>query len=308
MKLIFLYILILISFIVKSQNDIIFDEYEDSLVSGFNMLFENDGIKFTKTDAEKDTINKQLQEYFYTALKEKNSFNYSFDSINNIGIIISPDKKLRLITWNIKYSNGEYKFFGFIQHINKRKKRTNTFKFVDESDRMPNPEMLSLYHNHWYGALYYKIIEVKGKGRKYYTLLGWDGNNYLSQKKIIEVLYFSGSGKPKFGKTIFRFNKEKRKSKRIIFEYNAQIVMGLNYDNRYKKIVFDHLRPSPKTMKDNYEFYVTDGSYDALEFSMGKWRLIEVFDAQNEKPKNKKEKIIVPAHKKDIYNPKKKNE
>jgi len=39
-------------------------------------------------------------------------------------------------------------------------------------------------------------------------------------------------------------------------------------------------------MEGQYEFYVTDGSYDALEFSMGKWHLIEEFDAQNARPEN----------------------
>jgi len=292
-------LLFLLSFFAVSQDNSQFIEDEDSLISGFNMLFENDGTKFTKTDNEKDSLNAIIIDYFYNSLKQQNSFNYPYSSIKKIGNIYSNDKKLRLITWNIKYKNGEYKYFGFMQHINKKKNRIDTWMFVDESALMPDPEKLSLYHNHWYGALYYQIIEVKDGGKKYYTLIGWDGNNYLSQKKIIDVLYFSASGKPKFGKSIFKLDKEHRKNKRLIFEYNSQIVMSVQYDKRYKKIIIDHLRPEPKSMKGQYEFYVTDGSYDALEFTMGKWHLIEEFDAQNAKPKEELPKI--PAEKKQFF-------
>ncbi len=186
-----------------------------------------------------------------------------------------------------------------MQHVNKKKNRIDTWMFVDESALMPNPEKLSLYHNHWYGALYYQIVEVKDGGKKYYTLIGWDGNNYLSQKKVIDILYFSGSGKPKFGKKLFKIDKEHRKDKRIIFEYNSQIVMSVQYDKQYKKIIIDHLRPEPKSMKGQYEFYVTDGSYDAFEFAMGKWQLIEEFDALNAKPEE--ERIPVKPEKKQFF-------
>jgi hypothetical protein len=189
-----------------------------------------------------------------------------------------------------------------LQHKNKKKNRIDTWMLVDESALMPEPEKLSLFHNHWFGALYYQIVEVKDAGKKYYTLIGWDGNNYLSQKKIIDVLYFSSSGKPKFGKNLFKIDKNSRKNKRIIFEYNSQIVMSVQYDKRYKKIIIDHLRPEPKSMKGQYEFYVTDGSYDALEFVMGKWHIIEDFDAKNEKPAE--ERIPQKVQRKEFYTPK----
>jgi len=292
-------LLLFLSFLANAQNNYQFIENEDSLVSGFNILFENDGTRYTKTDNEKDSLNTIIVEYFYNSLKQQNSFEYPYSAIKKIGNIYSEDKKVRLITWNIKYKNGEYKYFGFIQHVNKKKNSIDTWMFVDESAIMPNPEKLDLYHNHWYGALYYQIVEVKNGSKKYYTLIGWDGNNYLSQKKVIDILYFSGNGKPKFGKKLFKIDKEHRKDKRIIFEYNSQIVMAVQYDKRYKKIILDHLRPEPKSMKGQFEFYVTDGSYDALDFFEGKWQFIEEFDALNAKPEN--ERIPVEPEKKQFF-------
>ena len=75
--------------------------------------------------------------------------------------------------------------------------------------------------------------------------------------------------------------------------------MSVQYDKQYNKIIIDHLRPQPKSMKGQYEFYVTDGSYDALEFTMGKWHIIEEFDAQNERPEE--ERIPKKIERKNIY-------
>ena len=163
--------LFFLSFLVKAQENSQFLEDEDSLVSGFSMLFENDGTRYTKTDNEKDSLNAIIIEYFHNSLKQQNSFEYPYSAIKKIGNIYSDDKKVRLITWNIKYKNGEYKYFGFMQHVNKKKNRIDTWMFVDESALMPNPEKLSLYHNHWYGALYYQIVEVKDGGKSIILLL-----------------------------------------------------------------------------------------------------------------------------------------
>ena len=66
-----------------------------------------------------------------------------------------------------------------------------------------------------------KIIYLKKSGRKYYTLLGWDGNDGRSTKKIIEPMYFSGKTKVKFGLPIFKL-KDKTKPKRIACEKSGK--------------------------------------------------------------------------------------
>ena len=45
-----------------------------------------------------------------------------------------------------------------------------------------------LNYKNWYGCLYYDIIPIKVGKEKYYTLLGWDGNNKNTTKKIIDVV------------------------------------------------------------------------------------------------------------------------
>ena len=283
-KHIIIAIIFTLSLPVFAQQNNVLEEYESELVEAFDSLFKNDGVKFIQPDTVKDSINAVIINTFEDALKENNSFEYSFSKLKRVGILTSDDNKLRIITWNIKYSNGEYTYFGFIQHFNKKKKCWDLFALTDSSRNMKNITSVTLTHNLWFGASYYQMITKKRGSKTYYTLLGWDGNNYLSQKKVIDVLYFTKSGNPRFGKTIFKIGRKKQR--RVIFEYNSQVVMALTYDKRYNRIVFDHLTPSPKQMKGNYKFYVPDGSYDAFEWVDGKWIYVEDYDAKNPKSKS----------------------
>ena len=139
-------------------------------------------------------------------------------------------------------------------------------------------------NKNWYGALYYEIIYIKKKGRKYYTLLGWDGNNDVSTKKIVDVMYFSGKEIIKFGASIFRAGKTT--TKRFIIEYNANSNISVRYEKEENRIVFDHLIPIRKDLYGLYEYYVPDGTYNALKYINGKWILKNDIDANNPTSKN----------------------
>ncbi len=276
-------ILFFVNSMAQTANNNVLSEYEDELTQLFDSLYKFDGIKFYQPDHVKDSLNNEILKIFNDALSQEGSENYNFTNIKNLGVLKSDDNKLMIINWNIKYKAGNYKYFGFIKHYNKKKKRWDLFELKDRSDSMIDVEHITLTPDLWYGVLYYKIIKTKSGGTTYYTLLGWDGNNYLSQKKVIDVLYFTRSGRPRFGKSIFKIGR--KKFRRIIFEYSSQVVMALNYDENFKRIVFDHLRPSERQMKNVKMFYVPDGSYDAFEWIGGKWIFIDDFNAVNPKTK-----------------------
>jgi hypothetical protein len=156
--------------------------------------------------------------------------------------------------------------------------------------------------------LYYKIIPVKVKRKKYYTLLGGDKNDKLTSKRIIDVLYFIPDGSPRFGADLFKL--EKRSPKRVIFEYSAQAIMSVKYNEETKQIVFDHLSPAQPNFEGQYQYYGPDFSFDALEFNKGKWVYIPDVDARNGKS-NKDNQYKDPKDKgkdyenKKFFNPKK---
>ena len=138
-----------------------------------------------------------------------------------------------------------------------------------------------LSENSWFGALYYKIIPVVKKIKTYYTLLGWDGNDMFSNKKIIEILDFK-KNKLQFGNSMFVYPNQRIK-KRVVLQYNKQSYMSLKHDIIRKEnyIIFDHLVPTSPHLKDFPDWYVTDLSFDAFKWDGVRWTYIKDFDAKS---------------------------
>ncbi len=254
-------------------------EYEDTLkvMTHSIMHGENDSIKLLANDAFTKTL-KEVMGF-------ERSFSYSFDSLKTtMSVKTSGDKKVKIYSWFLKKDNGSYQYFTFVHFHNKSKKRYEIIELIDNSEDIRRPENEQLDNTNWYGALYYEIIYIKKKGRKYYTLLGWDGNNEVSTKKIIDVMYFAGKEKIKFGASIFK--KEKTTSKRYIIEYHSTSSISVKYDEKEKRIVFDHLIPMRKDLEGLHEYYVPDGSFDALHYNNGKWEFKSDVSAINPKADN----------------------
>lgn len=237
-------------------------EYEDSINFYFSLIIEE------KNDIKKIEYNERIVEYFNKALKKSESFLYPFSSLKNVGVLKSEDNKLRIITWNLPFSDRTHKYFGYIQY-KKSKKNYSFYPLNDNSEKIKNPETALLNNKNWFGALYYKIIVNKNKGKTYYTLLGADLNNLLTKKKVIDVLYMSKDELPIFGSKVFK--NTMTPITRVIFEFNAQTNMTLTYDQDREMIVYDHLSPSRASLTGQYEFYGPDFSYDGLKYERGIW-------------------------------------
>jgi hypothetical protein len=135
------------------------------------------------------------------SLKTEGSFNYPFDSLTRISILYPADRSFRIFNWQLPLTSGTQRYFGTIQM--NTKKGLQLFPLYDYSDRIKNPEDTVTNNEHWYGALYYKIMQVKSRGKNYYMLFGWDGNNMTSNKKVLEVLSFNKEHEVVFGGIFF---------------------------------------------------------------------------------------------------------
>jgi hypothetical protein len=155
---------------------------------------------------------------------------------------------------------------------------------VDNEDPV-NARMLGVIDfANWYGAMYSEIITQKIGSKKYYTVLGWDGNSGSSNIRIIDAITFS-SKSGKLGAPIFRNQKEKLN--RVYFEYTETATMNVNYESKYKRIMFDHLIPQTPDLKGFYSFYIPDFSYDCYVWKKDGWNLMEdVIGVNQEDPKN----------------------
>ncbi len=249
-----------------------FSQTESSLTD-LRILF--DKLLYAYDDEVKDSLNSVI-------IKKTGNFAVNNDDIEvlkgigNMSVSVSEDKKFFVITWAIRYSDNNYKYFGYVKYYENDFGRYSVDFLNDKSDEIVNPEMQVLGTDNWYGALYYKLITKKYKKKRYYYLLGWDGNNDLTTRKLIDVFYLNENKDPVFGKAVFE--SESGIKYRCIFEYREGIAMSLRYDKKKDLIIWDHLSPSKPSLKGHFEYYGPDLTYDALYYDKGIWKYIADYD------------------------------
>lgn len=220
------------------------------------------------------------------ALKVEGSYHFTFDSLQRISILYPQDQSFRVFTWALRYDAGTYRYYGTLQMNDPEELKL--YPLYDYSDLIRKPLDTITSHAKWVGALYYKLIGMKSQsGKTYYTLLGWDGNDKNSNKKIVEVLSFNSKKVPVFGGSVFDFGKldERNKLKRFSIEYKEDAKVSMNYDPEMQMIIFDHLVPESSSAKGEYKTYVPDGSYEGFRWEEGKWRYVEnVFTTTQREP------------------------
>jgi hypothetical protein len=259
----------------------------DSLPNRENVISAYlDKLAANRVDSEKLVINAELLDYFAKTLALPEAFEYPFGKLKKMANLISKDKKVRILNWNLPMGDGSQQYFGFMMYDHKKSKTIKIIPLVDNSDKIENPENAILTANNWFGVLYYQLVDIKLKGATQYILMGWDGNNDFTAKKLIEVLSFDNLGNARFGAPVW-LTKEGRK-KRVIFEYSKKSQMSLRYEEATDEIIFDRLVPSSPLYKGQYQYYGPDGGYDGFYFEKGKWVYKESIDARNQPTKRKK--------------------
>lgn len=243
-----------------------------------------DNLRNAKNKSAKNEANKIFKAQLEKTIQEPGAFDYPFSKLTTLGSIKSPDNSLRLFNWNVEQDDMTQKYYCYILHFNERKKVYELSELIDNSFMIPARPTEILEGKDWYGALYFKIIPVDKGSKTIYTLLGWDGNNTMSNIKLMDVLYFAGNS-PRLGSPIFKHQGETLK--RVFFEHSEKTTMYLNYDEQQGRIILDHLSPETPSMKGIYSFYVPDLSYDAYELKNNKWYLKEDVIGVNGKSKEK---------------------
>ena len=279
-----LFTLISLNSFAQKGNNALIAEYEDTLKVMAHIIMN------AETEAEKRLANEAFITNLTEVLQYEKSFKFPFDSLVTIARLSPSDASFRIFNWLLKKNNGSYEYYALVHYHNKRKDRYEIIPLIDNSANIRNAEQEDLDATNWYGGLYYQIAYIKKAGRKYYTLLSYDLNDGYSRKKIIDVMYFSGKNKIKFGLPIFKKNK-KESQKRVILEYDAKTSISVKYHSKEKRIVFNHLIPARKDLQGLEEYYIPDGSFNAYQYEKGKWWLKLDVDARN---KEKIKKIKKP--------------
>ena len=246
-----------------------------------------------KTDENRIAAGNAFFLEFRTALENNESALLAFDSIPGITRAVSEDGFVRIFTWNVPLANGTHMYWGMIQLLNDSSEIV-TLTSHNAGESGLSAEKFSPLN--WYGALYYKIIDVEIENKKVYTLLGWDGFTGEANRKLIDILSIDEFGTITFGMPVFKTDQGIKP--RVVFEYADKASMLLRYDyqainiqkrKKIKKenawmIVMDRLVPMDPSLKNMRKYYVPSGdTYDGYIFRNGYWILVEEIEVANSK-------------------------
>lgn len=220
----------------------------------------------------------RFMEVMENLLSDPASVQYPFSKLTHISIQSPSDHSFRIFTWFLLTSSG-YKPQGIVQVYLAKKKSCKVFPLEDKGNELRSVSYKTLDPDEWLGCVYYSMVEFKQKDKKFYLLLGFNGNDGITHKKIIDVLTIAANGSIRFGASVF-FN-DQRMASRVVFQYSAKAKMGLNYDTKTKMIRFDHLSPIRPGLEEQYQHYVPDMSVDAFHLEKGKWVYKKDVDARN---------------------------
>lgn len=240
-------------------------------------------IEKTNDDGKKTQLANQIQIKVVDAIFEAEDFFYDFSSVKNIGAILSDDNQIHMYTWNILLTDGTPLYFAVIQHYDYGSvyalsqgevKIPATTGYVAEKD--------------WYGALYYDIHPIKFKDKEVYLVFGlMTSTNGETQRKVVDVMSFSKKAVKLGAPSFITPWTGKKKQHRVVFEYDKNAQLTLEYNKKKKTITFDHLVPSRQTA-DGKDIMAPDGSYDALIYKKDLWEYKADVNAKNKKDKKKK--------------------
>ncbi|MFT3911924.1 MAG: hypothetical protein QM737_21040 [Ferruginibacter sp.] len=212
---------------------------------------------------------------FVRTLKTKNSFYYTFDSLQTISQLYAPDSTFRIFTWQLQINDNLYRQHGAIQ-MRTADGAMKLFPLIDKSDVTQNIEDTVGNNYGWMGAVYYKIIQTQSAGQNYYTLIGFDADNIRSDRKIIEVLSFVND-EPVFGGHYFSVPNDKLIAKspaRYVMEFKKEAGPRLTYDTDMQMIIMEHLVSESSQPNKKYTL-VGDGDYEGFKWANGRWVYVD---------------------------------
>jgi len=218
-----------------------------------------------------------IQGIMSSALSMDGSMDFPWNGLDRIGVVTSEDEQLRIFTWHVAEDEDQYRYFGYIQ-LARRRGKVEVFELEDKLKQQKTAQKIVQSLDRWHGKLYYRIITTKYRRNTYYTLLGMDFNNSMSNIKTVEVMDIRRNS-PRFTEDMFFDGKDR--VDRMVFEYSSQVSISVRYDRQLKMITFDHLVPFHPIYRGDYKFYGPDGSFDGLEFEAGTWIYRDDVDARN---------------------------
>ena len=227
------------------------------------------GMQEARTDDAWNTQAEAIQKSVRDAVNTPGCFDYPFDKVKGMGILSSPDGKLKLFNWSAPQEDNTHKYYGiFLHRPDKKSGIIDVHELVHDGSLPQGTVTKYLDGEEWYGALYYEIIPIKKGKNTIYTLLGWAGMDGLTTMKLIDAIQFTSRG-IRLGAPIFKTDNGIQK--RFLLEYADDVSASLRWFEKDKRLIFDHLSPRNPSLQGQHSFYGPDFTFDAFVLEKGKW-------------------------------------
>jgi len=231
----------------------------------------------TRDDAERIRLNDSITLIIESYVASDMIFSHRFENLRYLGQILSPDSRIKLVTWNLILTDGTNRYFCYLIRKGDQKLENKIYKLTGiNMDEAPRTD-ITYSQDDWYGALYYSIQPFRMEREIYYAVLGLDYGSLLLSRKIIDVISFTDKGEIIFGKNCFI--REDLTKHRVVLEYSADGIVTLRFNNK-KTIIFDHLVPVSSGQQNNPESYGAEFSFDAYVLKKGLWRFVRNIDVK----------------------------
>jgi hypothetical protein len=254
-------------------------------IPDFQLKILFDKLTTATVDSVKDQLSESIWARLQPLLSEPALFSSVFEGLEKLSTLKSKDGILKIVTWNVEYSNGRNVFHGGVVVRDPKKRVLKVTRLNDSRAALRSPEMMTLTAAKWYGAVYYDLVETRYKHKTFYTLLGYNANDAFSKIRVVDIISVSGNNRVSFGAPIFVDDRQTRK--RLILEYSIRANMMLRYNPKLKIIVMDHLAPSDPVFQNDRRYYGPDFTYDGLKFEKGRWILQKEIDVRNPSDNNR---------------------
>lgn len=253
-----------------------------------------------ETEKEKLQLHNHVEGLVGNYLQSFGKENLS--QLENFKDLYSSDSSLRIVSWFYQLTKDDFQIHGHIVYKGETLPKGLSFVQIPLNEKNVTIQRDTSYtFENWPAAWYYKIVDKEDRfGKKYYTLIGWIPKNRISQQKIVEVLWFENV-KAHFGAPIFDRGQEREY--RLLFEYGAQNVMRLSYQEELDQLIMDHLSPPGAEYQGIYEYYGPDFSFDAFRWENDRWMYypdVDVDEGIDKKKSDFKKKDVI-LEKKPIY-------
>ncbi len=254
-------------------------------------------VRSAVTDEDRKKANDQFIELLELVLEEPGVTEYPFEKLVSMSTVKSPDGAFRIFNWNIEDNSYVHSHYCYVVRPEHSGKKNIIHKLTEDKITItPRPEG-TLTPNTWYGALYYNIIPVKKNGQTLYTVLGFNGNDSRTNRKMLDVFFFKGK-QMRMGYPMFQEEAGSEKLlRRVFLEYSDQASVTMNLNKHLAAIVFDHLVPEQANLEGMYDFYIPDMTYDGYQWTDGFWTYKEDIIAYNDE--NRRIRINIPGDTED---------